>query len=162
MFKDIIDKTYERYKTDEVMHDVIDMVSRTIEKMREEFPKTYKELICELEEYLYDIPLEEAKKIVSKMSNEYGMSGERWTYEQICEVASQHQIPESISRCDLYIVMNMWNIDYVSTMKKLKLEDNVDAYLSFSCDWLTDSDFGKGKVYKYFIKIHEDDKEEDE
>ena len=35
--------------------------------------------------------------------------------------------------------------------------DNIDAYIMFACQWLNDEDFGDGKVYKYFVKMHEED-----
>lgn len=53
--------------------------------------------------------------------------------------------------------MNMWDSDYCETMKGLGLYDNIDAYIMFACQWLNDEDFGEGKVYKYFIKMHEED-----
>lgn len=157
-----MDLIYARYGTEDTMHDTIDIVSEVVEEMHVSAPETYKKLLCKLEEYLYEIPLEEAQCIVANMCNEYGMSGERWSYDQVCNAAKQYNIAESINRVELYIVMNMWNIDYYKTMKNLGLESRTDAYIMFSRDWLKDSDFGKGKVYKYFIKMHEDDYEEEE
>ena len=95
------------------------------------------------------------------MSNQYGVSGERWSYDQVCSVAKQYQVSDNINRVDLYIVMNMWNIDYYKTMKNLGLENKTEAYIMFSRDWLLDSDFGVGKTYKYFIKLHEDEEVEE-
>lgn len=160
MFREYMDLIYERYGTEDTMHDTIDIISNVVEEMQVSAPETYKTLMCKLEEYLYRIPLDEAQMIVANMSNEYGMSGERWSYDQICNAAKQYQVSDDIDRVDLYIVMNMWNIDYHKTMKNLGLESRTDVYIMFSRDWLKDSDFGKGKVYKYFVKIHEDEDEE--
>lgn len=162
MFKEYMEKIYDRFGTENTMYDTIDIVSDMVEEIKHISPETYDRLLCRLEEYLYVIPIEEAKEIVANMSNGYGMSGGRWTYEQTTEVAEKYQLPESINRCDFYIVMNMWDMDYRKTMEHLRLKDSLDAYVRFSCDWLTDSDFGEGKVYKYFVKIHEEDEEEGE
>lgn len=160
MFREYMDLIYTRYGTEDTMHDTIDIVSDIVEEMQVSAPETYKRLLCKLEEYLYDIPLDEAQRIVSEMSNEYGISGERWTYDQVCSIAQQYQVSDTINRIELYMVMNMWNIDYYRTMKNLGLEGKTEAYINFSRDWLKDSDFGKGKAYKYFIKIHEDEYED--
>jgi hypothetical protein len=157
MFKEYLDKIYERFTTEETMHDTIKIVSDSMEELRIEAPQLYNKLAHKLEQYLYNIPLVEAQEIVSKMYNEYGSEGEKWSYEQVCEVATQYQLPETINRIELYVVMNMWATDYHRTMKHFGLEDRVEAYIMFSCDWLTDCDFGEGKVYKYFVKLHEED-----
>ena len=160
MFKEYMDDIYERFRTETTMHDTIAIISDAMEEFKDEAPDMYKKVLCKLEKYLYKISLEEATEIVAGMENEYGMKGGRWTYEQVCDAAKQHQIPETIDRCELYIVMNMWATDYQRTMKHYGLDDRVDIYLMFSCDWLTDTDFGKGKVYKYFVKLHKDKKED--
>ncbi len=160
MFKQYMKKIYDRIGTENAMYDTIDIVSDAIEEMREEAPRAYECLRYNLEKYLYDITLEEARDIVSKMSNEYGMVAERWTYDQICQVAKQYNIPEDVDRIQLYVVMNMWNMDYARTMKHYGWENKVEVYLMFSCDWLRDTDFGEGKVYKYFIKCHEEEEDE--
>jgi hypothetical protein len=157
MFKEYLDEIYERYGTTQTMFDMVDLVSEAMERVHSENPALYKDIVHKLEKYLYDIPLEEAQKIVSGMRNEYDSVGERWSYEQICDVATQFQLPETINRIELYIVMNMWATDYHRTMKHFGLEDKIESYIMFSCDWLTDCDFGEGKVYKYFIKIKEED-----
>lgn len=154
MFKKYIDKIYDRIEKKETMHEIVGEMSCFIEKIKDSSPELYDDIMCYLEEYLYDITLKEAKDIVENMCNEYGDHGERWSYEEICEIANKYDLPDTINRCELYIVMNMWNIDYKRTMEYMNLLDNLDAYIMFSCDWLTDSDFGKGKVYKYFIKLH--------
>ena len=161
MFREYMDLIYARYGTEDTMHDTIDIVSEIVEEMEVSAPETYKKLLCKLEKYLYDIPLEEACEIVANMSNQYGVSGERWSYDQVCSVAKQYQVSDNINRVDLYIVMNMWNIDYYKTMKNLGLENKTEAYIMFSRDWLLDSDFGAGKTYKYFIKLHEDEEVEE-
>lgn len=155
MFRDYMNEIYERFQSEDTMYDTIDIISDIVDVIQQINPDIYNSLLSKLEEYLYNISIDDAKKIVSKMSNEYGMSGGRWTYEEICDAANQYQLPETINRCELYIVMNMWATDFQRTMKHFGLENKLDAYVMFSCDWLTDSDFGKGKVYKYFIKNKE-------
>lgn len=152
-----MDLIYTRYGTEDTMHDTIDIVSEIVEEMQVSAPDTYNKLLCKLEEYLYAIPLEEAQNIVANMSNEYGVSGERWSYDQVCSAAKQYQLTDAVNRVELYIVMNMWNIDYYKTMRNLGLENKTEAYIMFSRDWLRDSDFGKGKVYKYFVEMQEDE-----
>lgn len=161
MFKEYMSQIYDRHKGEQAMYDTIDIISNMMEKVKETHPHVYEQAMQELEGYLYSVSLAEAKEIVAGMYNEYGMSGERWSYEQIVDVAKQYNLSDSINKCDLYIVMNMWNIDYHHTMEQLGLENNVGAYIMFSCDWLADDDFGEGKVYKYFIKIHEEDREDE-
>ena len=102
-----MDKIYEANGTEDTMHDMVDLISKIMEEVKEESPDAYHKMICKLEEYLYDIPLDKAKEIVSEMNNEYGMKGERWTYEQTSDVATQYQLPDNINRVDFYIAMNM-------------------------------------------------------
>lgn len=160
MFKRYMKKIYDRIGTEEAMYDTIDIVGDAVEDMRKEAPEAYDCLRHHLERYLYNITLEEAKDIVSHFSNEYDMVPERWTYEQVVQAANQYNVSTDIDRIQLYIVMNMWNMDYARTMKHYGWENKVEVYLMFSCDWLCDSDFGEGKVYRYFIKCHEEEEEE--
>lgn len=159
MFEFYMDKIYERYGTEDIMHELVDVLSDFMDDIQYEAPKHYQSLMCKLEKYLYNITLDEAKEIVSNMCNEYGHKGEKWSYEQIVEVSNKYQVPERIKRCELYVVMNMWYTDYYDTMLKLGLIDSVEAYIHFSVDWLEDIDFGEGKVYKYFIKMQTDEEE---
>ena len=91
MFKEYMEKIYDRFGTENTMYDTIDIVSDMVEEIKHISPETYDRLLCRLEEYLYVIPIEEAKEIVANMSNSYGMSGGRWTYEQTTEVAEKYQ-----------------------------------------------------------------------
>lgn len=157
MFKTYMDRIYDRYHTETTMHDTIAIISEIMEEVRVKDEKIYNDMICKLKKYMYKVSLEEAESIVANMWNEYGVKGGRWTYDQVCEVAKQYSIPETIDRCELYVVMNMWATDYQRTMQHYGLDDRVDIYLMFSCDWLTDCDFGKGKVYKYFVEMKKED-----
>lgn len=155
MVKHILDRIYNKDKTEETMRETICIVSSALEKMKSESPDEYHEMLCALERYLYNIDETEARNIVGRMYNDH-YAGGRWTYEQILSVAEEKKLNESISRPEFYVVMNMWDSDYCDTMKGLGLYDNIDAYVMFSCQWLNDKDFGEGKVYKYFIKEHEE------
>lgn len=155
MLRHYVEKILEKDSRDE-LKDVIMVISDEIDAWKETHPDEYTKICSGLEKFLYDITPEEAERIVSEMNNEYGMRGARWSLDEVCEIADKYQLPENICRVQLYVVMNMWNMDYVRTMKQLGLEDNVEAYVMFSCDWLTDSDFGKGKVYKYFVELHDE------
>ena len=154
MLESLLDKIYTKDKTEETMRETISIVSDALEKMKINSPEEYNGMVCHLEKYLYNIDKEEAEKIVSKMYND-NYNGGRWTYDQVLSVAEEKKLNENISRPDFYVVMNMWDSDYCETMKGLGLYDNIDAYVMFACQWLNDDDFGDGKVYKYFIKLHE-------
>lgn len=158
MLESLLDKIYQKDGSEKTMHETISIVSHALDKMKGQNEEEYDEMVCLLESYLYDITEEEAKEIVSKMYND-NYTGGRWTYEQITDVANEKGLGENISRPEFYVVMNMWDSDYYDTMKYLNLYDNLDAYTMFACQWLNDDDFGKGKVYKYFVKLHEGEKE---
>ena len=94
------------------------------------------------------------EKAVSKMVNEDGTVGPHWTVEQTSTVAKAKGLLFSeFNEYDFNYVMNMIYSDYYGAVR-----DDIDTYYEMSIKFLNDKDFGKGKAFKYYLLVKENNR----
>lgn len=102
-----------------------------------------------------DVPMYNYTLWVSKMHNEDGSKGGKWTMQETTEIGKNNGIDFSkISEQDWYITLNMVYSDYVMIARKYNI-DNISFYIDLAKEFLWDSDThqGKDKLERYYRYI---------
>ena len=107
-------------------------------------PKLYKEMVDRLETVAYNIPYEEAERIVRMMTPK----GPHWGYNEIEKLCNSKGVTSDITT--FYLVMNMVYNDYYNTAHKYGLQNDVEFFWSLASDFIMDADAPSHKVAKYF------------
>lgn len=90
---------------------------------------------------------ETALEWTSRMQNEDGTTGPRWSMEQTEQARKQRGI--DCDPLEFYVTMNMMYSDYCKAAEKVNA-NSVDFYAYMARAFLEDKDAGDGKVSKYF------------
>lgn len=129
--------------------DLENILTDIISDLETDCPEIAEKYICELEDYIYIISLEEAKEIVSHMKP----YGEKFTYDFIVSFLAERDIVEESECIDYYLVMNMIFNDYKTFFEKYSSFNQKDIYYDFSKMFIEDVDGPKYKVEKYFMLL---------
>lgn len=112
-----------------------------------------------------------AQKAVSKMENEDGTKGHRWTIEEADRIAQQYGVNlkgEKFNKYDWFVALNMIRSDFYRAVVSMTGTDNVKHFVELAKAWLNDKDIEEGKMWFYFKYVmceegrEEDDDEDDE
>ena len=126
------------------MEDLLDIDVSVWERIKELDYDFYKNALCEVEDLYYEIPLEEARRIVGSMKP----FGESWGFDEIASYIRSKGIEDK--PVQYYLVMNMMRNDYYNTAKSVDQQDNAEFYYSLANDFIEDVDSKPHKVEKYF------------
>ena len=107
-------------------------------------PKLYREMADRLESVAYNIPYEEAERIVRNMTPK----GQHWGYNDIEKLCNTKGITKDIT--SFYLVMNMVYNDYYNTAAKYGMQNDAEFFWSLTSDFIMDADAPPHKVAKYF------------
>ena len=129
----------------EDMHRLSEILEDTLEVLERENPQISKKYQMELYTMAYGKTLtrQMAEEIVSNMKP-YRM---RWTFEDTQQLQNQYGI-DNIRNVDFFIVINSAYNDY----RDLFGED-IENYIKFTIDFISDEDAKDGKVFTYFTTI---------
>lgn len=140
-------KHYDMYQTAQqkddtdllccAVEDMLDILERTN-------PKLYRETVERLESVAYNIPYEEAERIVRNMTPK----GQHWGYKDVEQLCNSRGITDNIT--SFYLVMNMVYNDYYNTAHKYGLQNDLEFFWSLANDFIMDADATPHKVAKYF------------
>lgn len=129
----------------EDMHRLSEILEDTLEVLERENPQISKKYQMELYTMAYGKMLtrQMAEEIVSNMKP-YRM---RWTFEDTQALQNQYGI-DNIRNADFFVVINSAYNDY----RDLFGED-IENYIKFTIDFISDEDAKDGKVFTYFTTI---------
>ena len=129
----------------EDMHRLSEILEDTLEMLERENPQISKKYQMELYTMAYGKMLtrQMAEEIVSNMKP-YRM---RWTFEDTQALQNQYGI-DNIRNADFFVVINSAYNDY----RDLFGED-IENYIKFTIDFISDEDAKDGKVFTYFTTI---------
>ena len=119
-------------------------VAEMLDVLERTNPKLYMEMVERLEDVAYNIPYEEAERIVRGMSPR----GQHWGYNDVEKLCNSKGITTDI--VTYYMVMNMVYNDYYKTAQTYGLQNDVEFFWSLAMDFITDPDSPSHKVAKYF------------
>lgn len=85
----------------------------------------------------------QAKDLVSKMINEDGTKGEKWSMEIIKQVWTHPEESDKYNFAEVYYTMNMVYSDYFTMYK-----EQTELYIEHTYLFLTDKDFQKEGISK--------------
>lgn len=114
-------------------------------KIEKYYPDMYNEFISKLEDIVYEIPLEEAKKKVISMKP----FGEHWSYDVVKNYIESKDIYRDCVK--YYLVMNSMYNDYYEVAVNFGHQDDVEFYYELSKAFINDVDGKKHKVEKYYM-----------
>ena len=140
-------KHYDMYQTAQQKDDsdlVCCAVAEMLDILERTNPKLYREMSERLEDVAYNIPYEEAERIVRNMAPK----GQHWGYNDIEKLCNSKGITTDITI--YYMVMNMVYNDYYNTAHKYGLQSDVEFFWSLASDFIMDADAPSHKVAKYF------------
>lgn len=110
-----------------------------------------------------------ATKVVAKMENEDGTTGQHWTINDTTTVANQYGIsfdPRKYNKYDWYVAMNMVYSDYYKFIINTLHSNNIKYFVDLAKAWLEDKDIDEGKMWYYYkyvmCDLYRDDEEDDE
>ena len=107
-----------------------------------------------------------AQKAVSKMENEDGTKGHRWTIEEADRIAQQYGVnlkSEKFNKYDWFVALNMIRSDFYRAVVNMTGTDNVKHFVELAKAWLNDKDIEEGKMWFYFKYVMcEEGREEDD
>ena len=110
-----------------------------------------------------------AMKVVAKMENEDGTTGQHWTINDTTTVANQYGIsfnPRKYNKYDWYVAMNMVYSDYYKFITNTLHSNNIKYFVDLAKAWLEDKDIDEGKMWYYYkyvmCDLYRDDEEDDE
>jgi hypothetical protein len=129
--------------TSEHMHELKDVLCKTIDKLKVIDHDTYKEIEYCLYKIAYGERLSEelAKVWVASMKNKDGTHGEHWSITQT------EQFNTNCDKYEWYAVLNMMYSDYYSS--KFTTAD----YVELARNWFNDPDASEGKTLKYYMLV---------
>ena len=129
----------------EDMHRLSEILEDTLEVLERENPQISKKYQMELYTMAYGkiLTRQMAEEIVSNMKP-YRM---RWTFEDTQALQNQYGI-DNIRNADFFVVINSAYNDY----RDLFGED-IENYIKFTIDFISDEDAKDGKVFTYFTTI---------
>ena len=134
-------KHYDMYQAAQHKDDsdlVCCAVAEMLDILERTNPKLYREMAERLEDVAYNIPYEEAERIVRNMSPK----GQHWGYNDVEKLCNSKGITTDI--ITFYMVMNMVYNDYYG------LQSDVEFFWSLANDFIMDADATPHKVAKYF------------
>lgn len=140
-------KHYEMYKAAQQKDDgdlVCCAVAEMLDVLERTNPKLYREMAERLEDVAYNIPYEQAERIVRGMTPK----GQHWVYNDIEKLCNSKGITTDIAT--FYMVMNMVYNDYYNTAHKYGLQNDTEFFWSLASDFIMDADGTPHKVAKYF------------
>jgi hypothetical protein len=122
-----------------------DVIIDTISYMKSLDVEEYEDIECDLYEISEGRVLneEKAKYIIENMKP-YGI---HWTLDQTEQVRKQYGL-STIRPIDFWVVMNSAYNDYHDLF-----ENNLEMYVKFAKDFISDEDANEDKVYTYFMTI---------
>ena len=132
-------------KNSEAMEKLKCITIEILDCIKEKDPDKYEEI----EKCLYEIcegkilNFEKAEKIIQNMKP-YGM---KWTLDQTDNLIKEKGI-NNIRPVDFWIVMNSAYNDYHNIF-----EEDIDMYVKYSKEFISDEDAVDCKVYEYFTTI---------
>lgn len=129
--------------------DLENILTDLISDLEVDYPEMAEKYICELEDYIYVISIDEAKEIVNSMKP----YGEKFTYDFTVNFLSDKEITEELECIEYYLVMNMMFNDYKTFFDKYSNFNQKDIYYDFSKMFIEDEDSPKYKVEKYFMLL---------
>lgn len=129
--------------------DLESIFSNLMEDVQEENPDLADKYMCELEDYMYSITIEEAQDIVRSMKP----FGEKFTYDLVSQHLSNKEITDETDIIDYYLTMNMFYNDYKTIIDKYNNLNSKDIYCDFADSFINDEDGPKYKVEKYFLLL---------
>lgn len=140
-------KHYDMYQAAQHKDDgdlVCCAVAEMLDILERTNPKLYREMAERLEDVAYNIPYEEAERIVRSMTPK----GQHWGYNDVEKLCNSKGITTDITV--FYMVMNMVYNDYYNTAHKYGLQSDVEFFWSLTNDFIMDADAPSHKVAKYF------------
>lgn len=140
-------KHYDMFTTAQQKDDsdlVCCAVAEMLDILERTNPKLYMEMVTRLEDVAYNIPYEEAERMVKSMTPR----GQHWGYNDVEKLCNSKGITTDIVSC--YLVMNMVYNDYYPTAQTYGLQNDVEFFWSLAMDFITDPDGSSHKVAKYF------------
>ena len=107
-----------------------------------------------------------AEKAVSKMENEDGTKGPRWSVDEAERVAQQYSVnlkSEKFNKYDWFVALNMIRSDFYRAVVSMTGSDNIKHFVELTKAWLNDKDIEEGKTWFYFRYVMcEEGREEEE
>lgn len=116
-----------------------------LNKLARKDPMMFDEYIDKLEHLAYQIPKEEAERIVRAMRPK----GQYWSYTQVYDLVKSKGVTSDW--VNWYLVMNMVYNDFCATAKHFGLQNDVEFFYHLAKDFIEDPDAKPMKVEKYFL-----------
>lgn len=116
-----------------------------LNKLARKDPMMFDEYIDKLEHLAYQIPKEEAERIVRAMRPK----GQYWSYTQVMDLVKSKGVTSDW--VNWYLVMNMVYNDFCATAKHFGLQNDVEFFYHLAKDFIEDPDAKPMKVEKYFL-----------
>lgn len=131
------------------------MLEAVMDNLEEYDEEVYNKCYKLIEDYLYNIPLDTAKEIVTDMVPQ----GEVYSYEFVVDFLKKHnnynEITEPKCSIEYYLVMNMIYNDYKPVLDKYGMANNNLFCYDLSKCFIEDKDGGEHKVSRYFLMLDE-------
>lgn len=129
--------------------DLETILNDLISDLETDCPELAEKYMCELEDYIYVISVDEAKDIVNSMKP----YGEKFTYDFTVNFLKEKEITEELECIQYYLVMNSIFNDYKAFFDKYPSFSQKDVYYDFAKCFIEDLDGPKYKVEKYFMLL---------
>lgn len=140
--EEYIEKIIDNGKIED-MQELSDMLEDTMEIIKDYDKECYKEFEMKLYKMAYGNHLNKsmAEEIVHKMRPYQ----ERWSFEETKNLQRQKGIND-IDEIEFYVVINSAYNDY-----KDIFNEDIEGYIRFTIDFITDEDAKPNKVFNYFM-----------
>lgn len=129
-----------------------DIIETIIDKLEETNVELAEDCVEMIEEYIYEITVEDAKELVANMKP----CGEVFNWNVVTDTLKRHNAYNEAEKdkvTEYYLTMNMIYNDYKQVIEKYNVPNsNQFCYDMCKC-FIEDEDCGKYKVSKYFLMM---------
>lgn len=143
-YKEIMEHICSKSEKYEDMVEYRVALEELLHKIEKYQPDLFNEFIEKLEDIVYDISLEDAKRIVMKMKP----FGEHWTYEAVKALLDSKGIYKDCIK--YYLVINSMYNDYYDVAVNFNHQNDTEFYYELANAFIHDEDAKRHKVEKYY------------